>query len=104
MWARLAIAIALPLAPAACARPTAETRAPHLAAFIGADAAAVIRAYGPPDLDYATGSVRTLVYERQVVAGPSGGPHPRFVSFPCRLSFTLAEGRVRSFDQRGAGC
>jgi hypothetical protein len=89
---------------AACGRSSIENRAPTLAALIGADEAAVVRQYGPPDFSYATGGLRTLIYQRRVVEGSTGGARPRGVSFPCKISFTLAEGRVRSFDQQGAGC
>jgi hypothetical protein len=101
MWRRLVLAA--PLALAACVRPSAETRAPALEALIGADEAAVLRQYGAPDFSYTNGGVRTLIYDRRVVEH-AGGPRPRAASFPCRISFTLAQGRVRSFDQQGAGC
>lgn len=103
MWRRRALAAALALALAACVRPSAESRAPALAGLIGADEAAVVRQYGPPDFSYGNGGVRTLIYDRRDLER-AGGPRPRTASFPCRISFTLAQGRVRSFDQQGAGC
>jgi hypothetical protein len=100
------IIVLLALALAACRDPATVKREQTLSHLIGADESAVIRELGPPTRSFDQGALRTLVFERtdvEFVPG-MGGPGPHTAAFHCRIQLTLEDGRVRSFDQQGAGC
>jgi len=105
MSARLAAAARLAtvalLALAACTRPSVERSRPNLPSLIGAPEAAIIARLGTPDRRFDTANLRYLVYERVDIWR---APHALPAEFPCRITFILEAGAVRSFDQQGAGC
>lgn len=101
MWGRL-LATALLILHTACTRPAVERSRPNLPSLIGATEAQVVAQLGSPDRRFDTANLRYLVYERLDIwrTRPS-----RFaVEFPCRITFILEAGAVRSYDQQGAGC
>jgi hypothetical protein len=97
-----ALLLALLLATG-CTHPR-EDRAEALSKLIGADEAAVIRALGAPDLALDTPPLRTLFYNRVIVEHGRVRRALPSATFPCRITLTLEDGRVRSFDQQGGGC
>jgi hypothetical protein len=97
-----ALLLALLIA-AGCAHPR-EERAGALSKLIGADEPAVIRALGAPDLALDTPPLRTLFYNRVIVERGRVYRALPTATFPCRITITLEDGRVRSFDQQGGGC
>ena len=86
---------------AACARQFVERSRPDLPSLIGANEATVVAMLGTPDRRFDTANLRYLVYDRVDIWR---APHAQAVSFPCRITFILEAGAVRSFDQQGAGC
>jgi hypothetical protein len=90
-------------AVAGCAHPR-EERADALSKLIGADESSVIRALGAPDLALDTPPLRTLFYKRVIVEHGRVRRALPSATFPCRITLTLEDGRVRSFDQQGGGC
>ena len=100
-----ALLFALPIVTVAagCAHPR-QDRAQALSKLIGADEPAVIRALGAPDLALDTPPLRTLFYNRVIVERGRVYRALPTATFPCRITITLEDGRVRSFDQQGAGC
>ena len=95
------LAAALLLLSSSCTRWAEEKSRPDLPALVGASEADVVQRLGTPDRRFNTGNLRYLVYEH---ADVWRAPRAQAVSFPCRITFILETGRVRSFDQQGAGC
>jgi len=87
---------------AACARQFVERSRPDLPSLIGANEATVVAMLGTPDRRFDTANLRYLVYDRlDIWRAP---PSRLVLEFPCRITFILEAGAVRSFDQQGAGC
>jgi hypothetical protein len=101
MWGRF-FAAALLLLATACTRQFVERSRPDLPSLIGKGEAAVVAELGTPDRRFDTANLRYLVYERVDIWRTP--PHRLAVEFPCRITFILEAGAVRSFDQQGAGC
>ena len=99
MWGKL---LATALLLCACTRPAVERSRPNLPSLIGASEAAVVAQLGTPDRRFDTANLRYLVYDRvDIWRAP---PRRLAVEFPCRITFILEAGAVRSFDQLGPGC